>query len=169
MDLGLLSAIERELLTWPGVGKEILPADPTMEARQTDVTVYRVGSRHFGHIHHDGVADIQLTRATHDSLVAAGAADPHRGGFLTVVSHSLRQPADVPAVLDLLHRGYQRATAARARRRAASAGSVAAGDGSRGGSSRWSSPSASASRCAGPTRFEPGSTRRGSPSNSATT
>lgn len=119
MDDDLLAEIERELLAWTGVCKEVLSADPTMETRQTAVTVFRYGRRHLGHIHHDGVADVQLTRSVHGALVAAGEAAPHRGGFAAVVSHDVRAAADVPAVVALFRRSYEMATNAAAERLAA--------------------------------------------------
>lgn len=108
MDKELLGMIERELLSWRGVSKETRGTDVTPG---TDVTIYWIGRRQIGHIHHDGVADVQFPKALHDELIAAGRAEPHRGGFAAVVSHSFRQPDDVPEVLDLFRLSYDRVMA----------------------------------------------------------
>ena len=104
----LLSAVEREVLGWPGVRKERRWTPVT----DSDVAIYWVGRRQIGHIHDDGVADLQFPRAVHDELIAAGRAEPHRGGFAAVVSASLRTPEDVPTIVDLFRMSYDRVTRA---------------------------------------------------------
>lgn len=106
MDGELLRSIDGEVLGWPGVSK-----DP--DAR--NVTVYRLGRRQIGHIHHDGVADLQFPKALHDELISSGKAQPHRGGFRAVVSYRIRGPEDVPGALELFRMSYDRAKAAAAR------------------------------------------------------
>src|SRR3712207_609232 len=108
MDEELLAMIERELLSWPGVSKETRGTDVTPGI---DVTIYWLGRRQIGHIHHDGVADVQFPKALHDELIAAGQAEPHRGGFAAVVSYAFRQPDDVPEVLNLFRLSYDRVMA----------------------------------------------------------
>jgi hypothetical protein len=103
----LLTMVEREVLSWPGVRKETRGTDVTPGF---DVTIFWLGRRQIGHIHHDGVADLQFPRAVHDDLIATGRAQPHRGGFAAVVSYAIRQPDDVPEVLDLFRLSYDRAT-----------------------------------------------------------
>ena len=103
MDDELLRSIDGEVLGWPGVSK-----DP--DGR--NVTVYRFGRRQIGHIHHDGVADLQFPKALHDELIAAGKAQPHRGGFPAVVSYRIRTPEDVPGAVELFRKSYERAKAA---------------------------------------------------------
>jgi hypothetical protein len=105
MDEELLALIDRELLSWPGISKETRGTDVTPGI---DVTIYWLGRRQIGHIHHDGVADVQFSKALHDELIAAGRAEPHRGGFAAVVSYPFRQPGDVPEVLDLFRLSYDR-------------------------------------------------------------
>jgi hypothetical protein len=105
MDEELLAMIERELLSWPGISKETRGTDVTPGI---DVTIYWLGRRQIGHIHHDGVADVQFPKALHDELIAAGRAEPHRGGFAAVVSYPFRQSGDVPEVLDLFRLSYDR-------------------------------------------------------------
>jgi hypothetical protein len=100
----LLTSVEREVLAWPGVEKV------SSTFGRLEVTVYNVGKRQIGHIHHDGVADLQFPRAVHDELIAAGRAGPHRGGFAAVVSYRLRHPSDVPGAVELFRIAYDRAT-----------------------------------------------------------
>jgi hypothetical protein len=108
----LLTMIEREVLSWPGVRKE---TPGTAVTPGIDVTIYWLGRRQIGHIHHDGVADVQFPKALHDELIAAGRAEPHRGGFAAVVSYRLRNPSDVPGAVDLFRIAYDRATDRRER------------------------------------------------------
>jgi hypothetical protein len=108
----LLTMIERELLSWSGVSKE---TRGTAVTPGIDVTIYWLGRRQIGHIHHDGVADVQFPKALHDELIAAGRAEPHRGGFAAVVSYRLRNPSDVPGAVDLFRIAYDRATDRRER------------------------------------------------------
>lgn len=107
MDERLLERIEREVLGWPGVTRGTSPRGPGGVA----ITGYWVGRRQIGHIHHDGVADLQFPRAERDEMVRAGRALPHRGGFAAVVSVPLRGEGDVPGLVRLLRRNYERARA----------------------------------------------------------
>jgi hypothetical protein len=115
----LLEMVEREVLSWPGVSKEwggggrgqggfwVPPA-----------TVYRFGRRQIGHIHHTtGVADLTFPREIHDELISDGRAKPHGAGFANVVSYHIREPEDVPGVLELFRMSYERATESAERRR----------------------------------------------------
>lgn len=104
MDQALLARVEREVLGWPGVSKRTDGSGPG----GVGVTGYRVGRRQIGHIHHDGVADLQFPRAVHDELVSSGRARPHRGGFAAVVSYPLRTEGDVPGLLELFRMNYER-------------------------------------------------------------
>jgi hypothetical protein len=104
----LLTRVEREVLSWPGVSKETRGIDVTPGI---DVTIYWLGRRQIGHIHHDGVADLQFPKALHDELIRAGRAEPHRGGFAAVVSFAIRQSDDVPDALDLFRLSYDRVMA----------------------------------------------------------
>ena len=104
----LLTMVEREVLSWPGVSKETRGTDLTPGI---DVTIYWLGRRQIGHIHHDGVADVQFPKALHDELIATGRAEPHRGGFAAVVSYAIRQPDDVPGVLELFRLSFDRVMA----------------------------------------------------------
>ncbi len=103
MDAMLLDSIEREVLGWPGVSK-----DPG----RARVSLYRFGRRQIGHVHDDGVADLTFPKAIHDEIIAAGAAEPHRGGFPAVVSYRIHGPEDVPGAIELGRKSYDRARAA---------------------------------------------------------
>jgi hypothetical protein len=112
--LGLIAQVEGEVLSWPGVSKEFRPSSVG------DATIYWLGKRQLGHIHIDGVADLQFPKADHDELIAAGRAKPHRGGFAAVVSFAMRGPEDVPGAVELFRLSYDRMSAAaetRAQRR----------------------------------------------------
>ena len=102
MNEELLSTVEREVLAWPGVEKE------SGTFGRFGITIYKVGKRQLGHVHHDGVADLQFPRAVHDSLIAEGRAQPHRGGFAAVVSYAIRQPEDVAGAVELFRMSYDR-------------------------------------------------------------
>lgn len=115
MNEELLVQVEREVLGWPGVSKRTDGSGPG----SVGVTGYRVGGRQIGHIHHDGVADLQFPRALHDEIVLSGRAQPHRGGFAAIVSYRLRSEADVPGLLDLFRMNYQRVRAAKSARNGA--------------------------------------------------
>lgn len=108
MDEGLLEEFEREVLGWPGVWKK----KDENGIGGIGVTGYRFGRRQIGHIHHDGVADLQFPRAIRDELVASGRAQPHRGGFAAVVSYRIRTPEDVPGAVELFRTSYERVKAA---------------------------------------------------------
>ncbi len=104
----LLVAIEREVLGWPGVGKD---------SDRTQVALYRFGRRQIGHVHLDGVVDLPFPKALHDDLISKGLAEPHRGGFPATVSFRVRGPEDVPGAVDLFRMNYERAKAAAERRK----------------------------------------------------
>jgi hypothetical protein len=114
----LLEMVENAVLSWPGVSKQrggggrgrggfwVPPA-----------TVYRFGRRQIGHIHDTGVADLTVPRKIHDELISDGRAKPHPAGFANVVSYHLREPEDVPGVVELFRMSYERAKEAAERRR----------------------------------------------------
>jgi hypothetical protein len=117
MDDELLAAIEREVLGWPGVSKERHRGGRGQGGFWVPpATVYRFGRRHMGHIHHTGVADITFPREIHDRLISEGRAKPHGAGFAGVVSYHVREPEDVPRVVELLRMSYDRAKESAERR-----------------------------------------------------
>lgn len=105
MNEELLTEVEIELLSWPEVNKETRATD----IDNFDVTIYRVGRRQIGHIHHDGVADVILPRAVQEELIATGRAAPHRGGFDGVVSYEILTADDVPGAVELFRISYESA------------------------------------------------------------
>ena len=102
----LIAQVERDVLSWPGVSKEFRPS------AVGDATIYWLGKRQLGHIHGDGVADLQFPKAVHDELIASGRAKPHRGGFAAVVSYTMHGPEDVPGAVELFRLSYDRVSAA---------------------------------------------------------
>ena len=102
MDDGVLALLEREVKAWPGTTKAM------DRFGDINVTVYTVGRRQIGHVHHDGVADLVFPRTVRDELIATGRAEPHPAGFATAVSAPLRTAADVPGVVERFRLGYDR-------------------------------------------------------------
>ncbi len=104
MNEELLETLEQEVLGWPGAWKK----RDENGIGGVGVTGYRLEERQIGHIHHDGVADIQFPREIHDEIVASGRAEPHRGGFAAVVSYRIKTPEDIPGAIELLRMSYDR-------------------------------------------------------------
>jgi hypothetical protein len=119
----LLEMVEREVLSWPGVSKETGGGGRGQgRFRVPPATVYRFGRRQIGHIHHTtGVADLTFPREIHDELISDGWAKPHGAGFANVVSYHVREPEDVPMVLELFRMSYERAKQSAERRKERSA------------------------------------------------
>ena len=113
MNEELLARVEREVLSWPGVSKEVHGGG----LRVPPAAVYRSGRRQIGHVHDTGVADLAFPKGIHDRLISEGRARPHRAGFSGVVSYHVRGPADVPEVVKLFRMSYDRAREAAERRR----------------------------------------------------
>lgn len=111
----LVRAIEREVLSWPGVTKETGEGGPGRGGFWVPpFTVYRFGRKEIGHVHHDGVADLPFPKKIHDELISAGRAKPHGAGFPGVVSFHTREPEDVPRAVELFRMNYDRAKTATA-------------------------------------------------------
>jgi hypothetical protein len=102
--------IERELLSWP---------DVTAGSHRFGGREFRVGKLEIGHLHGSQVADLPFPRAVRDELVARGEVAPHHhlpnSGW---VSFHLRGEQDIPAVLALFRRNYERLRAIGPRREA---------------------------------------------------
>jgi hypothetical protein len=113
MNEELLKLIEHEVLGWPGVVKKRDEDGPG----GIGVTGYRFGRRQIGHIHDTGMADLTFPREIHDELISDGRAKPHPAGFANVVSYHIREPEDVPKVVELFRMSYERAKEAAERRR----------------------------------------------------
>ena len=105
---GNASAIEREVLRWPGMRKE---------PGRFGATSFRYGKREIGHLHGDTIADLPVTTEMKEDLMARGRARPHQAGVKGYVSYPLEGEEDVAAVLRILNRNYDRARAAAERRR----------------------------------------------------
>jgi hypothetical protein len=92
--------IERELLSWP---------DVTAGTHHFGGREFRVGKLEIGHLHGNQVADLPFPRAVRDELVARGEAVPHHylpnSGW---VSFHLSGEQDIPTVLALFRRNYDR-------------------------------------------------------------
>ncbi len=114
----LLTMVEREVLSWPGVSKETHGGGRGQGGfRVPPATVYRFGRRHIGHIHDTGVADLTFPREIHDELISDGRAKPHGAGFPAVVSYHIRGQEDVPGAVELFRMSYEREKAAAERRK----------------------------------------------------
>ena len=99
--------IEDELLRWPGV----IAGTHRFGGRE-----FRVGKRELGHLHGNHVADLPFPRAIRDELVSRSEASSHHhlpdSGW---VSFHIRDEQDVPALLALFRRNYERLYALRQR------------------------------------------------------
>lgn len=99
----VFAAIDRELLSWPGVSRE---------QGRFNSTVYLLGRREIGHIHRNGVADLPFPKAIYDELIATGRARPHHVGVRGFVSYHIDALDDVDHAIALFRMNYDRATAA---------------------------------------------------------
>jgi hypothetical protein len=114
----LLEMVEGDVLSWPGVSKETGGGGRGKGGFWVPpATVYRFGRRHIGHIHDTGVADLTFPRKIHDELISDGRAKPHGAGFAGVVSYHIREPEDVPRVVELFRMSYERAKESAERRK----------------------------------------------------
>lgn len=93
-------AIEQQLLSWPGV---------TVGVHRFGGREFRVGKREFGHLHGGAVADLPFSRAIRDELISQGQVSPHHhlpnSGW---VSFYISGEEDIPIVVALFHRNYER-------------------------------------------------------------
>jgi hypothetical protein len=107
----------KRALSWPGVSKETHRGGSGQSGFWVPpATVYRFGRRHIGHIHETGVADLTFPREIHDQLISDGRAKPHGAGFAGVVSYHIREPKDMPRVVELFRMSYDRAKTAAERK-----------------------------------------------------
>jgi len=114
----LLEMVEHEVLSWPGVSKQTGGGGRSRGGFWVPpATVYRFGRRQIGHIHDTGVADLTFPRKIHDELISDGQAKPHGAGFANVVSYHVREPEDVPEVVELFHMSYEGAKESAERRK----------------------------------------------------
>ena len=104
---GIISAIEREVLGWPGV---------TSEPGRFGAVAFRYGKREIGHLHRVRIADLPVTTDMREEIISRGRARPHRAGVKGYISYPLEDQEDVSVVLEILGRNYDRAKAAAVRR-----------------------------------------------------
>jgi Luciferase len=108
MEIG--EAIEHELLCWPGV---------TAGRHRFGGRAFHVGKIEIGHLHRSHVADLPFPQAIRDELVSSGKVSRHHhlpdSGW---VSFYIRDKTDIPAVLALFRRNYERIQPAVQRQRA---------------------------------------------------
>jgi hypothetical protein len=94
----LVDEIANELGTWPGVH---------VDRRSEDIAVVHYERLELGVLDRDrGVVELHFSLAEHDELVEHGDAEPAdstRGS----VSHVVKGPADVTAVVELFDRRYR--------------------------------------------------------------
>jgi Family of unknown function (DUF5519) len=92
--------VANELATWPGVH---------ISRREDGAAVVRYEDSELGLLYPDlGVAELPFLDAEHDELIEHGDAEPaETTGESSGVSHDLRGPSDVTAVLELFDRRYR--------------------------------------------------------------
>jgi len=81
----------------------------TVQPHRSGGVVFRVHQREIGHLHDRRTADLRFPLRERRDLVASGRARPHHmlaaSGW---VSHPIRSEHDIPAVIDLMRRNYER-------------------------------------------------------------
>src|SRR6202035_145635 len=89
-----------ELSTWPGV---------RIERGADDAAVVFYERVVLGTLHRArGAVEVRVSHAEHDDLIEHGDAEPDPSmPYSGAVSHDLRGPSDVTAVLDLFDRRYR--------------------------------------------------------------
>ena len=91
--------------------------DTSVEPHRFGGVEYRLGRRELGHIHGDSLLDIPFPVKVRDEIVALGQAQPHHlladSGW---VSFYLKEAADIPRAVELLHRSYELALLQRQKR-----------------------------------------------------
>lgn len=105
---GASQVVHSAVTAWEGV---------TAHPHRFGGTEFRLGRREIGHIHGDHLVDIPFPKRFRDEVLAEGYAQPHHilpdSGW---VSCYLRQPDDLPKVIQLLQRSYNLARMQRQRR-----------------------------------------------------
>jgi hypothetical protein len=99
-DAALVDEIANELDSWPGV---------RIERRSDGAVLVRYEQLELGVLDPDrGVAELRFSHPEHDELVEHGDAEPGSPSPESdLVSHAVRGPADVTAVLELFDRRYR--------------------------------------------------------------
>lgn len=96
----LVDEVANELNTWPGV---------RVQRRNDGAALVRYEQSELGVLYPDrGVAELPFLDIEHDELIEHGDAEPaETTPDSSGVSHELRGPADVTAVLELFDRRYR--------------------------------------------------------------
>ena len=91
-------AIDRQVMTWPGVSKG---------PHRFGGTEYRLGRREIGHIHGESLVDVPLPRRMRDELVRQGRANAHHvlpdSGWVSV---PMRSPVSAEQAVAILRLSY---------------------------------------------------------------
>ena len=94
--------ISREVGSWD---------DITSQPHRFGGVEFRLGRVELGHIHGDSLADLPFPKATRDSLIASGRAEPHHvlpdSGWL---SRRIKSDPDIDDVIELFRLNYERIT-----------------------------------------------------------
>jgi Family of unknown function (DUF5519) len=96
----IVDEVANELATWPGV---------KIERREDGAAVVRYEHSTLGFLYRDrGAAELPVLEVEHDELIEHGDAEPAETTTSSSgVSHDLRGPSDVTAVLELFDRRYR--------------------------------------------------------------
>ena len=96
----IVDDVANELATWPGVH---------IERRADGAAIVRYEHSELGLLYPDrGLAELPFLDAEHDELIEHGDAEPAVStDESSGVSHDLRGPSDVTAVLELFDRRYR--------------------------------------------------------------
>jgi len=96
----LVDEIANELDSWPGVH---------IERRADGAALVRYEHLELGVLDRDrGVVELRFSHPEHDELIERGDAEPDASmPYSDVVSHGIRGPSDVTAVLELFDRRYR--------------------------------------------------------------
>lgn len=107
MDESLLRLIEREVISWPGVGKERDKNGPG----GISVTGYRFGRKQIGHVHDDGHADFRFPKEIRDELIQSerAALHPFFTDIRATASYRIGTPEDLPGAVDPFRISFERA------------------------------------------------------------
>lgn len=99
-ELAALEQVANELETWPGI---------RLERRADATAVVHYHHAELGVLHLErGMAELPFLGDERDELIEHGDAEPARATADSVgVSHELRGPSDVTAVLELFERRYR--------------------------------------------------------------
>jgi MFS family permease len=100
MGTSITDTIKDEILKWPGI---------TTESNRFGGIEFLVNRKEMGHLHGERLADLPFPIEVRKELVASGRALPHHiypeSGW---VSYWIRNPDDIPAVVDLFKMQYER-------------------------------------------------------------